>query len=78
VTRNVIDVMTAGRQRPGGRLKTPTDGSGGATAHERVAYLLELANRGQPGKLVIRWLTPATWRQYFRASPADKTSSPAR
>jgi hypothetical protein len=72
-TRNVIDVMTAGgvKGQVDGFYK---DSDGGPVAvprvHERVAYLLGLANRGQPGKMASL-LTYARdlARQYFRTGP---------
>jgi hypothetical protein len=75
-TRNVIDVMTAGgvKGQVDGFYKGP-DGRPVAVprVHERVAYLLGLANRGQPGKMA-RLLAHARdlARQYFQAGPADK------
>ena len=75
-TRNVIDVMTAGgiKGQVDGFYKGP-DGKPVAVprVHERVAYLLGLANGGQPGK-VARLLIHARdlARQYFQAGPASK------
>jgi hypothetical protein len=75
-TRNVIDVMTAGgvKGQVDGFYKGP-DGRPEAVprVHERVAYLLGLANRGQPGKMA-RLLAHARdlARQYFQAGPASK------
>jgi len=75
-TRNVIDVMTAGgvKGQVDGFHKD-SDGRPVAVprVHERVAYLLELANRGQPGKMASL-LTHARdlARQYFQTGPAAK------
>jgi len=75
-TRNVIDVMTAGgiKGQVDGFYKGP-DGRPVAVprVHERVAYLVGMANRGQPGKMA-RLLVYARdlARQYFKAGPADK------
>jgi len=75
-TRNVIDVMTAGgiKGQVDGFYKGP-DGRPVAVprVHERVAYLLGMANRGQPGKMA-RLLAYARdlARQYFKTGPADK------
>jgi hypothetical protein len=75
-TRNVIDVMTAGgiKGQVDGFYKGP-DGRPVAVprVHERVTYLLGMANRGQPGKMA-RLLVYARdlARQYFQAGPADK------
>lgn len=75
-TRNVIDVMTAGgiRGQVDGFYKGP-DGRPIAVArvHERVAYLVGHANRGQPGKMAALLLYARDLaRQYFKAGPADK------
>jgi hypothetical protein len=41
--------------------------------HQRVAYLMGLANRGQPGKMVhLLAYARDLARQYFRVGPADK------
>ena len=75
-TRNVIDVMTAGgvKGQVDGFYKGP-DGRPVAVprVHERVRYLVDMANRGQPGKMA-RLLVYARdlARQYFQAGPADK------
>ena len=74
--RNVIDVMTAGgvKGQVDGFYKDP-DGRPVAVprVHERIAYLLELANRGQPGKLAgLLAHARDLARQYFRVGPADK------
>jgi hypothetical protein len=75
-TRNVIDVMTAGgvKGQVDGFYKGP-DGLPMAVprVHERVAYLLGMANRGEPGKMA-RLLVYARdlARQHFQAGPADK------
>ncbi len=73
---NVVDVMTAGgvKGQVDGFYKD-SDGRPVAVArvHERVAYLLELANRGKPGKMASL-LTYARdlARQYFQTGPAAK------
>jgi hypothetical protein len=75
-TRNVIDVMTAGgvKGQVDGFYK---DADGRPVAvprvHERVRYLVDMANRGQPGKMA-RLLIYARdlARQYFKAGPGDK------
>ena len=75
-TRNVIDVMTAGgvKGQVDGFYKGP-DGRPAAVprVHQRVAYLMGLANRGQPGKMasLLVYARDLT-RRYFRAGPADK------
>ncbi|MGA7413764.1 MAG: hypothetical protein WBW33_25035, partial [Bryobacteraceae bacterium] len=44
-----------------------------ARVHERVAYLVGHANRGQPGKMAALLLYARDLaRQYFKAGPADK------
>lgn len=74
--RDVLDVMTAGG------VKGQVDGfyrdSGGrpvavSRVHERVAYLVSVANRGQPGK-VARLLLHARdlARRYFQSGPAGR------
>jgi len=75
-TRDVIDVMTAGGVK--GQVDGFYRGPDGRPAvvprvRERVAYLLELANRGQPGKMA-RLLVYARdlARQYFASGPAGK------
>jgi hypothetical protein len=75
-TSSVIDVMTAGgvKGQMDGFYKD-SDGRPVAVArvHERVAHLLELANRGKPGK-IASLLTHARdlARQYFQTGPAAK------
>ena len=75
-TRSVIDVMTAGgiKGQVDGFYKGP-DGKPTAVprVHERIAYLMGMANKGQPGKMA-RLLIHARdlARQYFKAGPADK------
>jgi hypothetical protein len=75
-TSSVIDVMTAGgvKGQMDGFYKH-SDGRPVAVArvHERVAHLLELANRGKPGK-IASLLTYARdlARQYFQTGPAAK------
>jgi hypothetical protein len=75
-TRSVIDVMTAGgvKGQVDGFYKGP-DGRPAAVprVHERVAYLLGMANRGQPGKMarLLLYARDLT-RQYFRNGPAEK------
>jgi hypothetical protein len=73
-TSSVIDVMTAGGVK--GQVDGFYKASNGrpvavSRVHERVAYLSELANRGQPGK-AARLLTYARnlARQYFQTGPA--------
>jgi hypothetical protein len=73
-TRDVIDVMTAGgvKGQVDGFYKD-TDGRPAAVprVHERVAYLLGMANRGEPGKMahLLAYARDLT-RQYFQAGPA--------
>ncbi len=75
-TRSVIDVMTAGgvKGQVDGFYKGP-DGQPAAVprVHERVRYLVDMANRGQPGKMarLLIYARDLT-RQYFKAGPADK------
>ena len=75
-TRNVIDVMTAGgvKGQVDGFYKGP-DGRPVAVprVHERVRYLVDMANRGQPGKMarLLIYARDLT-RQYFKSGPADK------
>jgi hypothetical protein len=75
-TRSVIDVMTAGG------VKGQVDGfyedaDGRPVAvprvHERVAYLMSFANKGEPGKMarLLIYARDLT-RQYFQAGPASK------
>jgi hypothetical protein len=75
-TRNVVDVMTAGgvRGQVDGFYKGPDDRPvAGPRVHQRVAYLMGLANRGQPGKMVhLLAYARDLARLYFRAGPADK------
>lgn len=75
-TSSVIDVMTAGgvKGQVDGFYKGP-DGRPVAVprVHERIAYLLELANRGQPGKMARLLLHARDLaRQYFQTGPASK------
>jgi hypothetical protein len=75
-TQSVIDVMTAGgvKGQVDGFYKD-TNGAPVAVArvHERVGYLVALANRGEPGRMA-RLLTHARdlARRYFQAGPAGK------
>lgn len=75
-TSDVIDVMTAGgvKGQVDGFYK---DADGHPVAvprvHERVAYLLGLANRGQPGKMAHLLIYGRDLaRQYFQSGPATK------
>jgi hypothetical protein len=73
---SVIDVMTAGgvRGQVDGFYKDSDEHPVAvARVHERVAYLLELANRGKPGK-IAGLLTYARdlARKYFASGPAAK------
>jgi hypothetical protein len=74
--RSVVDVMTAGgiKGQVDGFYKDP-EGRPVAVSrvHERVAYLLGMANRGEPGKMA-RLLIYARdlARQYFQAGPNGK------
>jgi hypothetical protein len=75
-TRNVIDVMTAGgvKGQVDGFYRDP-NGLPVAVprVHERVAYLLGMANRGQPGTMArLLGYGRDLARQYFQAGPADK------
>ena len=75
-TRSVIDVMTAGgiKGQVDGFYKDP-NGLPVAVprVHERVAYLMGLANRGQPGKMARLLLHARDLaRQYFQTGPAGK------
>jgi hypothetical protein len=75
-TRNVIDVMTAGgiRGQVDGFYQGP-DGRPVAVprVHERIAYLMGLANRGQPGKMAhLLVYARDLARQYFQTGPASK------
>jgi hypothetical protein len=75
-TRNVIDVMTAGgiRGQVDGFYQGP-DGRPVAVSrvHERIAYLMGLANRGQPGKMAhLLVYARDLARQYFQTGPASK------
>ncbi len=75
-SRSVIDVMTAGgvKGQVDGFYK---DSSGNfaavARVHERVNYLLSVANQGQPGKMA-RLLNHARdlGRAYFQGGPAGR------
>lgn len=73
-TGSVIDVMTAGgvKGQVDGFYK---DADGHPVAvprvHERVAYLLGLANRGQPGRMAHLLIYARDLaRQYFQSGPA--------
>jgi len=75
-TESVIDVMTAGgiKGQDDGFYKEP---NGGPVAvprvHERVAYLMSLANAGQPGKMARLLLHARDLaRRYFQTGPAGK------
>ena len=75
-TSSVIDVMTAGgiKGQVDGFYKDP-NGLPVAVprVHERVAYLMGLANRGQPGKMARLLLHARDLaRQYFQTGPAGK------
>jgi hypothetical protein len=75
-TQSVIDVMTAGgiKGQVDGFYKA-ADGRPVAVprVHERVAYLMSFANRGEPGKMARLLLYSRNLaRQYFRAGPASK------
>jgi hypothetical protein len=75
-TQSVIDVMTAGgvKGQVDGFYKD-TDGRPVAVprVHERVAYLLSFANRGEPGKMARLLLYARDIsRKYFQAGPASK------
>jgi hypothetical protein len=75
-TRSVMDVMTAGgiKGQVDGFYKDP-NGLPVAVprVHERVAYLMGLANRGQPGKMARLLLYARDLaRQYFQTGPAGK------
>jgi len=75
-TRNVIDVMTSeGVKGQVDGFYKGLDGRQVAVprVHERVTYLLGLANRGQPGK-IARLLVHARdlSRQYFQAGPVGR------
>ena len=75
-TRSVIDVMTAGGVK--GQVDGFYEGADGrpvavARVHERVANLLNLANRGEPGKFARLLLYARDLaRQYFQTGPASK------
>jgi hypothetical protein len=75
-TRSVIEVMTTGgvKGQVDGFYKD-SDGRPVAVprVHQRVAYLMGLANRGQPGR-IARLLAHARdlARQFFQAGPANK------
>jgi hypothetical protein len=75
-TRNVIDVMTAGgiKGQVDGFYK---DADGRPVAvprvHERVAYLLSFANKGEPGKMARLLLHARDLaREYFKAGPISE------
>jgi hypothetical protein len=75
-TRSVIDVMTAGgiKGQVDGFYK---DADGRPVAvprvHERVAYLMSFANKGEPGKMarLLLYARDLT-RQYFKGGPGTK------
>ena len=74
--RSVIDVMTAGgvKGQVDGFYRGP-DGRPTAVprVHDRVAYLSNLANRGQPGKMARLLLYARdTARQYMQAGPTGR------
>ena len=75
-TRSVIEVMTAGGVK--GQVDgfyEEADGHPVAVTrvHERVAYLMGFANRGEPGKITRLLLYARELaRQYFIAGPASK------
>jgi hypothetical protein len=75
-TRSVIDVMTAGGVR--GQVDgfyEDADGRPVATprVHERVNYLLNIANQGEPGRMARMLLYAQNLsRQYFKSGPASK------
>ena len=71
---NVMDIMTAGGIR--GQVDGFYQGTDGqpmavARVHERVAHLVGLANRGQPGKIagLLNYARDLA-RQYFQTGPA--------
>jgi len=74
-TRNVIDVMTAGgvKGQVDGFYKDP-DGRPVAVprVHERVRYLLDMANRGQPGKMARLLVHARNLARQYQAGPTDK------
>jgi hypothetical protein len=75
-TRNVVEVMTAGgiKGQVDGFYKDPEERPVAVPrVHDRVAYLLGMANRGEPGKMA-RLLIYARdlARQYFKAGPTGK------
>jgi hypothetical protein len=75
-TTSVIDVMTAGGVR--GQVDGfYEDASGRPVAtprvHERVNYLLNIANQGEPGRMARMLLYAQNLsRQYFKSGPASK------
>ena len=75
-TRSVIDVMTAGGVK--GQVDGFYEGADGQPVavprvHERVANLLSLANRGEPGKFARLLLYARDLaRQYFQTGPASQ------
>jgi hypothetical protein len=75
-TRNVVEVMTAGgiKGQVDGFYKDP-EGRPVAVprVHDRVAYLLGMANRGEPGKMARLLLYARDLaRQYFQSGPTGK------
>ena len=75
-TRSVIDVMTAGGikgQVDGFYKDDDEDPVAVPRVHERVASLLSIANRGEPGKIARLLLYARELaRKYFIAGPASK------
>jgi hypothetical protein len=75
-TRNITDVMTAGGVK--GQVDgfyRDSDGKPVAVprVHERLSYLLSMANQGPPGKMarLLLYARDLT-RRYFQVGPADK------
>ena len=75
-TRSVVDVMTAGGVK--GQVDGFYEDANGrpvavSRVHERVAYLMEIANRGQPGQTARLLLySREIARRYFQSGPAGK------
>ena len=75
-THSVIDVMTAGGVK--GQVDGFYQGADGRPVavprvHERVAYLMSFANKGEPGKMARLLLYARDLsRQYFKAGPASE------
>jgi hypothetical protein len=75
-TQSVIDVMTAGGVK--GQVDGFYEGADGnpvavPRVHERVAYLMNFANQGEPGRMARLLLYARDLsRKYFRAGPADE------